>query len=80
MRSKKPTTPKTTRQSPARRARSGPRIPWAPDDLHERIAKRAYEVYEQRILQGPVDDWLQAEWKILGVTTPMNPESPHRGG
>jgi len=80
MKSKKLTTTKTPRQSPAGRAQSGPRIPSAPDDLHNRIAKRAYEVYEQRIRQGPIDDWLQAEREILQAKPPMNPESPHRGG
>lgn len=34
--------------------------------LHERIDTRAREIYERRIRQGPLDDWLQAEQEILG--------------
>lgn len=80
MKSKKLTATKKPRQSPVGRAQSDSRISSAPDDLHQRIAKRAYEVYEQRLRQGPVDDWLQAERDIMGATPPMNHESPHRGG
>ena len=34
-------------------------------DLHQRIAVRAFEIYEQRSRQGPFDDWLKAERDIL---------------
>ena len=39
----------------------------SPDDLHERIAKRAYELYEQGgSLDGnDIDHWLEAEREIL---------------
>ncbi|HKW86480.1 MAG TPA: DUF2934 domain-containing protein [Nitrospiraceae bacterium] len=50
------------------------------EDLHERIAKRAYEIYERRIRQGALDDWLQAEREILGHKKTSNPDMPHRGG
>jgi hypothetical protein len=36
-----------------------------PEALHQRIARRAYELYEARTRQGPLDDWLQAEREIL---------------
>lgn len=63
---KTPTKSKTTRQRPTRRT-----TPEAPPSsvsatLHERIALRAFENYERRIRQGPLDDWLQAEREILG--------------
>ncbi|HEY6260275.1 MAG TPA: DUF2934 domain-containing protein [Nitrospiraceae bacterium] len=35
------------------------------EDLHARITTRAREIYEQRIRQGALDDWLQAEREIL---------------
>ena len=35
-----------------------------PSDLHQQIAKRAHEIYRQRIGQGALDDWLQAEREI----------------
>ena len=41
--------------------------------LHQDIAKRAYEIYERRVRQGALDDWLKAEREILQ-------ERPHRGG
>jgi hypothetical protein len=34
-------------------------------NLHERIATHAFENYERRIRQGPLDDGLQAEQEIL---------------
>ena len=51
-----------------------------PERLHELIAKRAYELYERRICQGPLDDWLQAEQEILGDKKAGNDDRPHRGG
>jgi hypothetical protein len=44
-----------------------------PSGLHQRIAKRAYEIYARRIRKGALDDWLEAEREILQ-------ERPHRGG
>lgn len=44
-----------------------------PSGLQQQIAKRAYEIYEGRIRQGALDDWLQAEREILE-------DKPHRGG
>lgn len=41
---------------------------------------RAYEIYEQRIRQGPLDDWLQAEREILGMLEASSSDRPHRGG
>jgi len=35
-----------------------------PSDLHQQIAKRAYEIYQQRIGQSALDDWLQAEAEV----------------
>ncbi|HEU4388698.1 MAG TPA: DUF2934 domain-containing protein [Blastocatellia bacterium] len=39
-----------------------------PDDLHERIARRAYELFEQRGANGGGDqlsDWIRAETEVL---------------
>lgn len=62
----KPNKSKPTSRRPTRRTQLGSRTPLASDELHERIAKRAYEIYERRIHQGALDDWLQAEREILG--------------
>jgi hypothetical protein len=80
MKSKKPATSKTTRQRPARRTKPGVCAPSVSAPLHERIATRAYEHYERRIRQGPLDDWLQAEQEILGQEKIRNADKPHRGG
>jgi vancomycin resistance protein YoaR len=48
--------------------------------LHERIAARAFEHYERRIRQSPLDDWLQAEQEILEQKNTRHAEMPHRGG
>lgn len=42
------------------------------DAMRERIANRAYELYEQRGRAHGLDaqDWLQAELEILGLTEP----------
>lgn len=51
---------------PKRRSTTQKKAKTAPDPaLHERIAKRAYDIYERRIRQGALDDWLQAEREIL---------------
>jgi len=62
---KKPTISKTPSQKLPRR--SGPDSPASSSSeaLHERITTRAWEIYEQRIRQGALDDWLQAEREIL---------------
>ncbi|HXX73517.1 MAG TPA: DUF2934 domain-containing protein [Nitrospiraceae bacterium] len=69
MKSKKPLTSKTAQQRPAHRTKPVD-TPSVSENLHERIARRAYEIYEQRIRQGALDDWLQAEGEILGQTSP----------
>ncbi len=63
---KTPTKPKTTRQRPTRRTTPESPPPSVSATLYERIATRAFENYERRIRQGPLDDWLQAEQEILG--------------
>jgi hypothetical protein len=70
---------KKTRQHTAPRATPGLQTPVS-DGLHEQIAKRAYELYERRIRQGALDDWLQAEREILRQEQTWNPDMPHRGG
>jgi hypothetical protein len=50
------------------------------EELHQQIAKRAFELYEQRICQGALDDWLQAEQEILGQMKTRKAHLPHRGG
>jgi hypothetical protein len=72
--------PKTTRQKPAPRTQSGSHTPSVSPNLHEQIATRAYENYERRIRQGPLDDWLQAEQEILGQRNRRHADMPHRGG
>ena len=80
MKSKKPTQSKTMRQRPARRTKSGADTPSVSANLHKQIATRAYEHYERRIRQGPLDDWLQAEQEILGQKNTRHADMPHRGG
>jgi hypothetical protein len=80
MKSKPPTKSETTTQRPARRTKPGSPIPSVSAHLHERIATRAYEHYERRIRQGPLDDWLQAEREIHEQPTTRNTDLPHRGG
>jgi Protein of unknown function (DUF2934) len=58
-------TSKTTSRRPTRRTKQVSQMPSASEHLHERIARRAYELYEGRIRQGPLDDWLRAEREIL---------------
>ena len=76
----KPKKSRITSRKPTRRAQQSPRTPAAPKDLYARIAKRAYEIYERRIRQGTLGDWLQAEREILGHEKTSNPDMPHRGG
>ena len=78
MKSKQPTTSKTKRQSPAPRTKPGAHTPSVSATLHERIAARAFENYERRIRQGPLDDWLQAEQEILEQKNTRHAEMPHR--
>ena len=77
---KTPTQPKATRQRPARRTKPESPTPAASATLHERIATRAREIYERRLRQGPLDDWLQAEQEILRQQNTRNVDLPHRGG
>ena len=62
---KKPATSKTPSQKPARRTQPDSPAPSVSEDLHARISTRAREIYEQRIRQGALDDWLEAEREIL---------------
>jgi hypothetical protein len=62
---KKPATSKTPTQKPARRTQPDSPAPSVSEDLHARISARALEIYEQRIRQGALDDWLEAEREIL---------------
>ena len=67
----KPRKPKTTPRSKRPTARKGP-VPAASNakaqdtGLYERVAQRAYELYEQRGGQAgsELEDWLQAEREI----------------
>jgi len=65
---KKPTTSKTPVQKSSRRTQPDSSAPSVAENLHARITKRAREIYEQRIRQGALDDWLQAEREILKAT------------
>ena len=58
MKSKKPRT--------AIRKKTGvtPQDPEMASDLHQQIAKRAYEIYERCIRERALDDWLQAEREL----------------
>jgi Protein of unknown function (DUF2934) len=76
----KPKKSEKTSQKPARRITPGSQTPLVSEDLYEQIAKRAYEIYERRIHQGALDDWLLAEREILRQKKTWNPEVPHRGG
>ena len=67
---KKPTASKTPSQKPARRTQPDSPAPSLSEDLHMRIAMRARAIYEQRIRQGALDDWLQAEREILKEKRP----------
>jgi len=64
---KNPATSKPPRQKPAGRTQPSFPLPSLSKDLHARISTRAFEIYEQRIRQGSLDDWLQAEREILKV-------------
>jgi hypothetical protein len=80
MNSKKPTKSTTTKQRAARQTKPTSFTPSVSEDLHERVATRAYEIYERRIRQGALDDWLQAEQEILGQKETRNADMSHRGG
>lgn len=75
----KPKPSKKTRERTAPRAKATSQIPLS-EEFHEQIAKRAYELYERRICQGALDDWLQAEQEILGQMKTRKVYLPHRGG
>ena len=79
MKLKLTTTSKTKRQSPAPQTKPGAHTPSVSATLHERIAARAFEYYERRIRQGPLDDWLKAEQEILGQENTRHADMPHRG-
>ena len=53
-----------------------------PTDIEERIRRRAYEIYEQR---GRIDgldleDWLQAEAKVMGAIQPRKRKAARASG
>ena len=62
---KKPKTPKTPNQKPSYHMQPDSPASFVSESLHAQIAMRAHEIYEQRIRQGALDDWLQAEREIL---------------
>jgi hypothetical protein len=80
MKSKQPTKSKTTHERPARLTKPGPQTPSVSNGLHAQIAKQAYEIYQRRIHQGALDDWLQAEREILRQQKTGNLDMLHRGG
>lgn len=69
-----PTIPQAgrTQENPST-ATPAPEKPTMLDDLHARIAARAYELYVQHgCREGrTVEDWLQAEREIVGRTFPV---------
>lgn len=77
--SMKPKKSKTTGQRTVPRAKSTSQTP-ASEGFHEQIARRAYELYEKRVRQGPVDDWLRAEQEILKERKIRKTDKSHRGG
>jgi hypothetical protein len=66
----KPKKSKPTSRKPARHTQLAPPTPAVREELHRRITTRAYEIYEQRVRQGPVGDWLQAEREIVKEKPP----------
>ncbi len=67
-----------TTKKPAGRTPPGAQTSFGSKYAHEHIVKRAYEIYQRRIRQGALDDWLQAEREFLQQEG--NPAMPHRGG
>jgi hypothetical protein len=65
-----------TTKSKSRKPRS-PK-PAQPNDIEERIRRRAHELYEQRgrVDGFALDDWLQAETEILGSQKPRRGKAP----
>ena len=64
---KQPTTSKVSTKKPVRRTQPDAQAPALPGDLHARIETRAREIYELRIRQGALDDWLLAEQEIVNL-------------
>lgn len=62
---KQPSTSKLATRKPPRRTQPDAPLSVAPGDLHAWIETRAREIYEQRMRQGELDDWLQAEREVL---------------
>jgi hypothetical protein len=60
-----PATSKTPSRKSPRRTQPDSLALSVSADLHARISTRAREIYEQRIRQGALDDWLEAEREIL---------------
>jgi len=65
LKQKQPATKKVASRKPASRTQPDAPLSVAPGDLHARIETRAREIYEQRMRQGALDDWLQAEQEVL---------------
>ena len=76
----KPKKSKLTAQQLARRPKAGLQKISLSEDLHEQIAIGAYELYEWRIRQGALDDWLQAERDILRDRDMGDSDTPQRCG
>jgi DUF2934 family protein len=75
----KPKPSKKVSKAAVSRAKASSQIPLS-EEFHEQIARRAFELYERRICQGALDDWLQAEQEILGQMKTRKAYLPHRGG
>lgn len=75
----KPKLPKKTSERMASRVKPSRQL-LLPEEHHEKIAKRAFEIYQRRICRGALDDWLQAEQEILGQENARKVHMPHRGG
>jgi DUF2934 family protein len=76
----KSTPKRTTSQTSPRPTPSRPQTSVWSEDLHAQIAKRAYDIFQRRIRQGALDDWLQAEREILQLRSGYPEAPPHRGG
>jgi len=57
---KRPASVKPNKAEVERQLRGQP----TEDNAAIRMARRAYEIYRERISRGPLDDWLEAEREI----------------
>ena len=67
---KKPTISKTSSRKSPRQSQPDSLASFSSEALHARITTRAWEIYEQRIHQSALDDWLQAEREVLKEKRP----------